>query len=169
MLLFALVGRQSHDEGASLAGLGRTAWPFLLGLTIGWLVLRAWRDPLPPLRTGVPLALITVAAGMLARWASDQGTALPFVIVATVFLLACLVGWRARQRWYAAAGRAPVPRCLGRRATAADAPGTDAAANPRRPGPPTPPTTGSTWTGSRPGSACRRRTPRSRPVSARPG
>ena len=95
MLLFALVGRQSHDEGASLAGLGRTAWPFLLGLTIGWLVLRAWRDPLPPLRTGVPLALITVAAGMLARWASDQGTALPFVIVATVFLLACLVGWRA--------------------------------------------------------------------------
>lgn len=95
VLLFAFLGRQSHDEGASLAGLGRTAGPFLLGLTIGWLALRTWRDPLSPLHNGVPLALITVTSGMLARWASDQGTALPFVIVATASLLTFLVGWRA--------------------------------------------------------------------------
>ena len=77
--------RAPDDEGASLAGLGCTAWPSLSASPSAWLAPRAWRDPLPPLRTGVPLALITVAAGTPARWATDEGTALPFVIVATVF------------------------------------------------------------------------------------
>lgn len=90
---FAAAGRASHDEDV-LAGLARTSWPFLVALAAGWLVLRAWRSPLAPARIGVGLWLITVAGGMLLRLASDQGTALPFVIVATLVLGALLVGWR---------------------------------------------------------------------------
>lgn len=90
---FAAAGRASHDEDV-LAGLVRTSWPFLVALAAGWLVLRAWRSPYAPVHTGVGLWLITVAGGMLLRLASDQGTALPFVVVAALVLGALLVGWR---------------------------------------------------------------------------
>ena len=45
VLLFVLVGRRSHEEASALAGVARTAWPFLGGLAAGWLVARAWRAP----------------------------------------------------------------------------------------------------------------------------
>ena len=97
VLGFAAVGRASHERGVlgdGGIGLLTTAWPFLLALGVGWLVSRAWRAPLAPLRTGVPVWLVTVAGGMLLRALSGQGTAVPFVVVATLTLLALLVGWR---------------------------------------------------------------------------
>ena len=75
-------------------GLATTAWPFLAALALGWLVCLGWRRPLSIVRTAVPVWVVTVAGGMLLRAVSDQGTALPFVIVATVTLLVLLVGWR---------------------------------------------------------------------------
>ncbi|ALJ19425.1 DUF3054 domain-containing protein [Microbacterium sp. No. 7] len=93
VVAFAAAGRASHDEDV-LAGLAHTSWPFLAALAVGWLVLRAWRAPAAPVRTGVGLWIVTVAGGMLLRVVSDQGTALPFVIVATLTLGALLVGWR---------------------------------------------------------------------------
>ena len=42
----------------------------------------------------MPVWLVTVAGGMLLRALSEQGTAVPFIIVATLTLLALLVGWR---------------------------------------------------------------------------
>lgn len=100
VVVFAATGRASHDDGgAGLlgdggVGLATTAWPFLAALGAGWLVALAWRRPAAPLRTGVPVWIVTVAGGMLLRAVSGQGTALPFVIVATLALLALLVGWR---------------------------------------------------------------------------
>ncbi|MRG59005.1 DUF3054 family protein [Agromyces sp. CFH 90414] len=91
---FAATGRATHGEDA-LAGLWQTAWPFLGGLVIGWLATRAWRAPAAPLRTGLGVWAATIVVGMLLRAVSGQGTALPFVIVATVVLFAALVGWRA--------------------------------------------------------------------------
>lgn len=42
----------------------------------------------------MPVWVVTVAAGgMLLRAMSGQGTALPYVVVATLALLATLVGW----------------------------------------------------------------------------
>jgi hypothetical protein len=90
---FAALGRASHDSDV-FGGLWLTAWPFLVGLGVGWLVMTAWRAPDAPVRTGLGVWAATVVGGMLLRAASGQGTALPFIIVATVTLLVLLVGWR---------------------------------------------------------------------------
>lgn len=97
VVVFAAIGRANHDRGVlGEAGLGlaSTAWPFLVALALGWLVCLGWRRPLSIVRTAVPVWVVTVAGGMFLRAVSDQGTALPFVIVATVTLLVLLVGWR---------------------------------------------------------------------------
>ena len=93
MIAFAALGRASHDSDV-LAGLWTTAWPFLLGLALGWLVTFAWRAPFAPVRTGLGVWAATVIGGMLLRAASGQGTAPAFVVVATLALLVLLVGWR---------------------------------------------------------------------------
>ena len=93
VIAFAAVGRASHDSDV-WTGLWRTAWPFLAALGIGWLVTQAWRAPAAPVRTGLGVWAITVGGGMLLRWVSGQGTALPFIIVASLTLLVALVGWR---------------------------------------------------------------------------
>ena len=93
VIAFAALGRASHDSDV-LGGLWRTAWPFLAGLAVGWLVTRAWRAPAAPLRTGVGVWAATVIGGMLLRAASGQGIAVAFIIVATLALLLGLVGWR---------------------------------------------------------------------------
>lgn len=101
VLAFATIGRASHAEGiVGDGGLGllTTAGPFVIGLVTAWLVSLAWRRPTAPLRTGVPVWLVTVAVTMLARAVTGQGTALSFVIVTAVTLGAFLVGWRAVAR-----------------------------------------------------------------------
>jgi peptidoglycan/LPS O-acetylase OafA/YrhL len=93
VLTFALIGRVSHDEGA--LGLFATAWPFLGGLAVGWVVMRAWRHPRRIVWAGVGVWVATVVGGMLLRMASGQGTQLAFVLVATAALGGLLIGWRA--------------------------------------------------------------------------
>ncbi len=93
VVAFAAIGRASHDSDVWL-GLWQTAWPFLAGLALGWLVTLAWRAPLAPVGTGVGVWAVTVAGGMLLRAVTGQGIALPFIIVASVTLLVALVGWR---------------------------------------------------------------------------
>lgn len=95
VLVFVAVGRQNHNEGTALDGVMTVAAPFLIALAIGWLVSLAWRRPMK-LRTGVFIWLTTVVVGMLLRNAVfDRGTAGSFIIVATLFLGAVLLGWRA--------------------------------------------------------------------------
>jgi len=53
VIAFIMIGRASHTEGETLAGLARTAWPFLSGLTVGWLVTRAWQRPAALFPVGV--------------------------------------------------------------------------------------------------------------------
>ncbi|MDQ7879702.1 DUF3054 domain-containing protein [Microbacterium sp. QXD-8] len=93
VVAFTAIGRASHDSDV-WTGLWQTAWPFLAGLAAGWLITLAWRAPAAPVRTGLGVWAVTVGGGMLLRAASDQGTALPFIIVATVTLFVALVGWR---------------------------------------------------------------------------
>ncbi len=97
VIAFAAIGRASHDEGIlgpGGTGLVETSWPFLVALVVGWVVTLAWRRPLAPLRTGLGVWAVTVAVGMLLRAISGQGTALAFIVVASVTLLVLLVGWR---------------------------------------------------------------------------
>lgn len=92
---FAASGRSQHGEVATIEGLWQTAWPFLAGLALLWLVAFVWRRPYAALRSGVPIWLGTVAVGMLLRVLfTDGGAALPFVLVATGTLGLTLVGWR---------------------------------------------------------------------------
>lgn len=92
--VFVLIGRATHDEDPLLGAL-TTLWPFAVALLVGWAATLAWRAPLAVLRTGVPVWAITVAGGMLLRLASGQGTAVAFIVVATLTLALFLVGWRA--------------------------------------------------------------------------
>jgi hypothetical protein len=91
-LLFVVIGRRSHGEGA--AGLLNTLWPFLVGLAAGWLVTWAWKRPLAIVWPGVPIWLMTVALGMLIRTACGQGVQPSFIAVAAIVLGVFLVGWR---------------------------------------------------------------------------
>lgn len=99
---FVVIGRASHAEGETLAGLAGTAWPFLAGLAAGWLATRAWRRPAALARSGVGVWLATVALGMLLRAVSGQGVVLAFVFVALAFLGLFMLGWRLLAGRFAA-------------------------------------------------------------------
>lgn len=97
VVAFAAVGRASH-ESFTLVGVLATATPFVVALAVGWAASLAWRAPFAPLRTGVPVWLVTVVGGMLGRTLVGEGTAIAFVTVATLTLLLLLVGWRGIAR-----------------------------------------------------------------------
>ena len=94
VLVFCAVGRRSHDEGLDVSGIAVTAWPFLTGTVVGWLVSRGWRRPTAVAPTGVVVWLSTVVIGMLLRKATTVGVAASFVVVATTVTALLLLGWR---------------------------------------------------------------------------
>ena len=100
VLVFAAVGRASHQEGDAVAGTLATAWPFLLGAVVGWALVRALSRRWPlEVGAGISVTVATVVVGMLVRALTGQGTAPSFVGVATVALAVLLVGWRAAVAW----------------------------------------------------------------------
>jgi peptidoglycan/LPS O-acetylase OafA/YrhL len=99
ILLFVVIGRASHTKGESAAGVASTAWPFLAGLAVGWLAVRAWRRPAAIVPSGAAAWLGTVAVGMVLRVLAGQGTAFSFIVVALIFLGLFLLGWRLAARW----------------------------------------------------------------------
>lgn len=95
VLVFAAVGRRNHGEADALAGIVTTAWPFVVGAIVGWIVLVVMkRLPGRSLTSGVIVWLTTVIVGMILRQVSGHGTAVAFVIVALAFNGACMLGWR---------------------------------------------------------------------------
>ena len=106
VVLFVAIGRRTHEEGSAFVGVLKTALPFLIGLGVAWAAVRAWKRPTAVL-TGLAIWPITVLAGMIVRRSVfDSGTALAFVVVATLFLGTFLVGWR----WIAGVLRARAGR-----------------------------------------------------------
>jgi hypothetical protein len=98
VVVFVAIGRRNHDEGSGLGQVLRIAAPFLIGLAVGWIVARAWREPFS-LATGAVIWIVTIAVGMvLRRTLFDRGTAFSFVVVATVFTGVLLLGWRLVAR-----------------------------------------------------------------------
>jgi peptidoglycan/LPS O-acetylase OafA/YrhL len=95
VLVFCALGRRSHDEGVTVSGLATTAWPFLSGTFLGWLLSRGWRRPTAVAPTGVIVWVSTVAVGMLLRKASSASVAGAFVVVASTVTAVFLLGWRA--------------------------------------------------------------------------
>ncbi len=95
IVVFAAIGRSSHQEANPVVGAVLTAWPFLVGAAVGWALVRSrgGRWPLTFGR-GIPVWFCAVAGGMLLRAATGQGTAVAFVLVASVVLAVFLLGWR---------------------------------------------------------------------------
>jgi hypothetical protein len=98
VVLFCTIGRRSHAEGLSLAGIAETAWPFLAGTAVGWLLSRGWLRPAAVVPTGVVVWLCTVAVGMLLRKATSAGIAPSFIVVASISTAVLLLGWRVGVR-----------------------------------------------------------------------
>lgn len=96
VVVFVAIGRRQHETGSAIAGIAKTATPFLLGLAISWLALRReWSRP-TTIRTGIGIWIGTLVVGMLGRrFFFEGGTATAFVIVATLFLGATMLGWRS--------------------------------------------------------------------------
>ena len=100
--VFAVIGRLSHHGTLTAGGWWATAWPFLVGTLVAWAALVVVRRPPGAVASGVVVWLGALVGGMVLRQVSGQGTATPFVVVATLVLGALLVlprvGARARRR-----------------------------------------------------------------------
>lgn len=94
VVVFCTIGRRSHAEGLNLAGIAETAWPFLSGAVVGWLVSLGWRRPVAVVPTGVVVWLCTIVVGMLLRKLTSAGIAPSFIAVASISTAVLLLGWR---------------------------------------------------------------------------
>jgi CDP-diglyceride synthetase len=89
--VFAVIGRLSHYGTLTVGGWWTTAWPFLVGTLATWAVLVAARRRPATVRFGAVVWVGTLVIGMVLRQVDGQGTATPFVVVATLVLGAMLV------------------------------------------------------------------------------
>lgn len=94
VLVFATIGRATHDSGLSPIGVLETAWPFVAGCLAAWVVLNLLDDDGFGLRAAFVVWLVTLLVGMGLRILVGGGAAPAFVLVATLFLGATLFGWR---------------------------------------------------------------------------
>ena len=94
IVVFVFIGTRNHNTDEDAAGVLSTAAPFIIGLVCGWIASSGWKNPFV-VQTGIVAWVGTVVIGMLLRhYAWDRGTAIAFIIVATVFNAFTLVGWR---------------------------------------------------------------------------
>ena len=95
VIVFCTIGRRSHAEGLTVAGIAQTAWPFLAGTGVGWLLVGGWRRPFTVIPVGVIVWVCTVVVGMVLRKQTSAGVSTSFVVVASVSTAVLLLGWRA--------------------------------------------------------------------------
>jgi hypothetical protein len=94
IIVFVAIGRRNHHEGTAVDGIATVAAPFLIALLVGWIAARAWARPIE-VEAAFVIWPITVALGMVLRnLVFDRGTALPFIVVATLVTGVFLIGWR---------------------------------------------------------------------------
>ncbi len=95
VVVFATIGRRSHAEGLTAAKIAQTAWPFLAGTGVGWLLIGGWRRPFTVIPVGVVVWVCTVVVGMVLRKQTSAGVSTSFVVVASLSTAVLLLGWRA--------------------------------------------------------------------------
>lgn len=92
VMALVIIGTRNHDTDTGVSGVLYVAAPFLIAVTavhVAFVVRHRTMSVVWPW-------LGTVVAGMLLRnVVFDRGTALPFIIVATLFLGATMYGWRS--------------------------------------------------------------------------
>lgn len=95
IILFAALGRDTHEHGLDPAGILITASPFLAACLAGWLLLGRWRSPASLWPAGVILWVITAGAGLGIRAMAGGGVAPSFAVVTFCVLGAFLLVPRA--------------------------------------------------------------------------
>lgn len=94
VIVFVVIGRDTHEGGTGPADVLATAAPFLLGLLPGWAAGRL-TGPLLSVRSGVTTAGVAASVGLaVRRLVFGDGIATPFILVTASFLVASFVGWR---------------------------------------------------------------------------
>ncbi|MEB8327175.1 DUF3054 domain-containing protein [Dietzia kunjamensis] len=110
VVVFSTFGRGAHSEGLGVTQVWGTAWPFLIGLAVGWLILLAIRRAPAAVGSGVLLWLATLVVGMVIRGLGDGRVPhWSFMVVAGVVTAVLLIGWRA-IRAAVVRRREPAPR-----------------------------------------------------------
>lgn len=96
VVVFATFGRGAHSEGLGVAQVWGTAWPFLVGLAVGWVFVLATRRALTSVGTGVVLWASTLVLGMVIRgFTEGRVPHWSFMLVAGLTIAVFLIGWRA--------------------------------------------------------------------------
>lgn len=94
IMSFVIIGRDTHGIVGDWAQTLRVAAPFLLALSIGIGVTRAWERPTRVL-TGIGISVVTVVVGLgFRKYVFGDGTATTFVILTSAWMFAWMVGWR---------------------------------------------------------------------------
>jgi len=98
ILALVAIGTRNHESADSVIDALAVGVPFWIALGLGWVLPGSRRHPLST-AAAASVWITTVAVGMALRnLAFGRGTALPFVIVAALFLFATMFGWRALAR-----------------------------------------------------------------------
>ena len=92
VLVFVVVGNLM--QGTPLGEYLGTAWPFVVGVVVAWMVPGTRDVPTIPWPTGVVVWAVTTAVGLGLRWASGEALSGAFPLVAAGILALLLIGWR---------------------------------------------------------------------------
>lgn len=93
VLGFVTLSRLSHGQQIGPDGVFGTAWPFLVGLVIGWLLTRSWLGTLT-FWSAFGIFACTLAVGIAFRRLTFTGAQPSFVAMAFSVLSVLLMGWR---------------------------------------------------------------------------
>lgn len=94
VLIFSILGRASHSEALTPAGVAATAWPFLVACLFAWVVVSLLDDDGYGARAALVVWLVTVLGGLGLRILGGDTAAWPFVLVATGSLALLFSSWR---------------------------------------------------------------------------
>ncbi|NUL47039.1 DUF3054 domain-containing protein [Cellulosimicrobium funkei] len=95
IVLFAALGRRTHESGMDLGGILLTALPFLAAWAVATALTRPWRTWARIWPAGVVVWLVTVVGGLLLRVALGDTAAPSFQLVTAGVLGLLLLGRRA--------------------------------------------------------------------------
>src|SRR5258707_1872120 len=92
VIVFCAIGRRSHAEGLTVAGIAQTAWPFLAGTGVGWMLIGGWGRPFTVIPVGGGVWGWTVVVGMVLREVTCAGVSTSFLVVASGSTALVLLG-----------------------------------------------------------------------------
>ena len=98
ILALVVIGTRNHDTDTGISGVLFVGLPFWIALVASRAIPRTRAETMSN-AAATATWVTTVVIGMVLRnLVFDRGTAVPFVIVASLFLFASMFGWRALAR-----------------------------------------------------------------------